>query len=238
MSNIQATIANNTTSVANTAIIIDQFKKFDQTTDWFFTQNRNLKYAILRPSNFPEENNSIFWAWWNKITEGQRRILARIAQKNLPENVNSDDYHSIKKAIHYWQNGFYGVIYNTGHTSCNLFVGEVMYKSGFSGNTIMNAECKYFSANEIKHQKGGYKKIGFEELMPGDVVVLNNGKHVEIVIEVHKNENKYISIGAGRTGSQNENTPNGTKKDRTFTSATEFRRIGNIEFIGPPKPIV
>ncbi len=77
------------------------------------------------------------------------------------------------------------------NNTCNIYVGEVLYKAGFS--KLLNSEKKYYSAKEIYNGADG-KLVNLDKVLtkPGDIAAWG-GTHVGIVVKVNLNDNTIVT---------------------------------------------
>lgn len=226
-------------AIASDHILINNWSNFDKDQPFFFTKNKGLNYTHIRPNIYKEDANlETFKAWWKNLGIGQKSILIglakiKIGNNLIPKEINDGNMEKLKKAYKEWNVNYFGLVYGsssgTRSTSCNLFVGETMFRAGLKNDDILNTG-KYLSAAEIFYGRRAYKKIKVEEVDEGDVLVIKtqNGFHVEIITKIVEKppyaKLKFHSVGGGRDSGEGQER-NGKEIQRELWPNYNFRSV-------------
>ncbi len=182
---------------------------------FFFSNNPGFGVAAstLRPSSFPGRKN--FNDGWNALTKQQQMTICDLtrtkAGTHVPDNkVSAKYYNELKTAYDAWPAGKYAVFISSApeggqhNNTCNIFVGESLYKSG---HTLMKNN-KYFSAAAIfAGADGKLVQIDKLHMAPGDIAAW--GSHVAIVAKVNLMDNTFVTrdgYNLDNMGGENFNT--------------------------------
>jgi len=183
--------------LASDKILMDSYKDFYNGKGYFFTKNRLLDGASIKPVDFPGKRNFKSYIK-EKFTEGQKAYLAAKSGVNLAF-IEEWDYDALAKVYNDWNSNYYSVFYGPkARWACNLFVGEAIYMAQI---TCLNSENKYYSAKQIWNGEGRFKLVKKKDVGPGCIAAFG-GHHLEIVTKVTRNQtfcdDEFCSRGAGR----------------------------------------
>lgn len=111
------------------------------------------------------------------------------------------------------EDGLIQTRYVGGDYTCNIFVGDVLYRAGFvppshhGGGTNGEGPWEHYVGAEKWWQSPHLTRVSREEMRPGDILVIDNrrsagsgGGHLEIVTEIEHDEGgsptRVVSMGA------------------------------------------
>ena len=102
-----------------------------------------------------------------------------------------------------------------GKSKCNIFAGEILYRSGYEAPTYKMADgsLHYVNAEVLPKMTRHFTLItDLRKVIAGDLLVIDktsqqgeNGAHVEIVTEVSSSQRRLITIGAHDNGIREKN---------------------------------
>ena len=178
--------------LARDKLIIDSYTQYDRNRHlWVFTKNSDL-YGITNKPKIPPRDSSpkSLMRWKEDLTIAQTKIIKDLMGDG---NIEYSNFNSIIRALEKWENFYCVQYFGIEGFSCNLFVGETLFKAG---KRCMNGNRKYFSAKEIWEGNAAFGVVKKNDVRPGDIAAIKQS-HVEIVTEVSGNE--FCAIGAGRS---------------------------------------
>ena len=188
--------------------------------------------AKRKPPKFPPTSNDFSKKWNDSswFVSTQRKYLLLLAGFDVGRSVRDSDYSSLKNAYDKWKLNYYVVFYGEDAIwSCNLFVGESLYRAGYK--SIMSGG-KYLSAKQIWNGEK-LTSVKKDDVQRGDIAAFG-GVHVEIVTNVRRGQwfedDEFCSRGAGRGP-----TGNGDERCDASNWFSGSREISNndIKFFRP-----
>jgi hypothetical protein len=217
----QPTLAEKAKIIADNTILVKAYGNFqDKTWGWWFSPNDKLAGAVPKPAGLNA------WSDWDGFRWQQRQVLADLAglsPNNLPHNATN--LNKLKQALTQWPDKFHAV-FQSGTTeetnTCNLFLGDALT---LDGREQLQANGKYFSAQQIFQGQGNFREIPVFYVSPGDIACW--GPHVEIVTKVNYPDGTFCSRGGFRRpiGSEVCEDDRGDGQRKLSLSGLRFVRV-------------
>ncbi len=210
---------------SDTLVMSSYWNMQTEKQSWFFSPNPDLKSATKRPSVFTS------WGDWDKASSNQKKTLATMAgfKQDATNVIRRDaDLIKLKSAYSKWRSDLFSVFWGKQYT-CNIFVGDAIFLAYGRMVNAINVNGHYYDPNQIRSCIGPFKKRSkIEDVKLGDIVVMLDGHHVEIITKIQNYtfaDKGFCSCGAGRAYEDEMGTE---KCDSSFT-LSETRELENYQ---------
>jgi hypothetical protein len=199
-------LADAAAKLGDNTVVMNSYWLFQtKARNWFFSPNPHLKSATHKPRKFST------WKDWYSFSDNQKRTVACLAGfKEDATDVIKGDTHLLRLRQGYsqWQENLYSVFWANNYSgtwTCNIFVGDVIYLA--KGRSVVAGNNHYYTPSQIKIGVGPFiPRKSFKDAQVGDIVVMLDGEHVEIVTKFTDSfflGKGFCSRGGGR-GSRDE----------------------------------
>ena len=185
------TLADKAKVIADQQVVVNAYEQFqNRVWGWWLSPNSKLTGAATKPASLAN------WTEWDGLAWQQRQALGDLAQLNpstlqrQPANLNK-----LQTALRSWPANYFAIYQSTRSATedtntCNLFVGDALT---LDGRARLNAQGKYYSAEDIYAGKGNFRQVRVESVSRGDIAAW--GGHVEIITSVDAANKIFCSRG-------------------------------------------
>lgn len=186
------TLAEKAKFIADNPILVKAYENFqDKIWGWWFSPNEKLAGAVSKPAGLTS------WSDWDGLRWQQRQTMADLAIMNAGSLArNTNNLNKLKQVLTQWPDNYYSV-FQSGTTeetnTCNLFLGDALT---LDGRTQLQANGKYYSAQQIYQGQGGFREVPLFYVSVGDIACW--GPHVEIVTKLNYSDGTFCSRGGFR----------------------------------------
>jgi len=197
-------------------IIIDSLTKChgkNSSQKWFFSINHKLKFSgkDQKPRNFQTTDD------WAKMSDLQRMVIWNLIGNytKVPKSINKSQLSKLQMGYRKWTAGLTANYAPAVKSTCNIFVGEVMFITQNGLGPQLSGENHYYQPAGIF--KGRCSKVfrhvkNLKNVKAGHAHVTST--HIEIITKMNEPGNpkkgyEIVGTGWGRSGGQG--TPKATK---------------------------
>jgi len=189
--------------------LLDSYKAFQgenftpgdiPTQSWFFSANPSLAGHVSRPARLPATA-----AAWNALGSQAKIVIGNLGGFDANTlTPNAAGLAKVKAGYDKWPDDRYAIFQGGGVSSsgaltptntCNIYVGEALYRDGIDSHDRNN---KFFSAKDIYEGRApNLVKVDRLDMGVGDIAAW--GPHVEIITFVDPPNLHFCSVGGWRS---------------------------------------